>query len=96
MYKCGAFLCGSIARIKDRQKYDSNNPNKAKRKRPIIGMIILRARKTGAKTWSGSLYNRKDGKTYSGTVYVNSRNSLSLSGCSYGVFCKTATWSRVR
>ncbi len=96
MYKCGPNLCGSIAKITDVQKVDSKNPNKAKRGRSIIGLTILRARKTGAKKWSGSLYNRKDGKTYSGSVIVISKNALSLSGCAYGVFCKTATWSRVR
>jgi len=96
MYKCGPNLCGSIAKVTDGQKIDSKNPNKAKRRRAIIGLTILRARKTGAKKWSGSLYNRKDGKTYSGSVIVISKNALSLSGCAYGVFCKTATWTRVR
>lgn len=96
MYKCGPNLCGSIAKVNDGQKVDYKNPNKARRGRAIIGLTILRARKTGAKKWSGSLYNRKDGKTYSGTVNVMSKNALSLSGCAYGVFCKTATWSRVR
>lgn len=96
MYECGSNLCGSIAKVTDGQKVDHKNPNKAKRGRPIIGLTILRARKSGAKKWSGSLYNRKDGKTYSGTVTVISKNALTLSGCAYGVFCKTATWSRVR
>lgn len=96
MYKCGPNLCGSIAKVTDGQKFDHKNPNKAKRGRRIIGLTILRARKIGAKKWSGSLYNRMDGKTYSGTVTVISKNALSLSGCAYGVFCKTATWSRVR
>ena len=96
MYKCSTYLCGSIAKVKDGQKYDHKNPNKTKRRRPIIGLTILRARKTGAKQWSGSLYSRKDGKTYSGTVIVKSKTALSLSGCAYGVFCKTVTWKRVR
>lgn len=96
MYKCGPNLCGSIAKVTDGQKYDSKNPLKAKRKRSIIGLTILRARKTGAKKWSGSLYNRHDGKTYSGTVQVLGKNALVLSGCAYGVFCKSANWTRVR
>lgn len=96
LYKCGSNLCGSIAKVTDGQKFDLKNPNKAKRKRSIIGMTILHARKTGAHTWSGSLYNRKDGKTYSGTVIVKSHNALSLSGCAYSIFCKTTTWKRVR
>ncbi|MCH9764517.1 MAG: DUF2147 domain-containing protein [Alphaproteobacteria bacterium] len=96
LYKCGSNLCGSIAKVTDGQKVDFKNPNKSKRRRAIIGLRILTARKTGAKKWSGSLYNRKDGKTYSGTVIVVSRNALSLSGCAYGVFCKSAVWSRIR
>lgn len=96
MYKCGRFLCGSIAKVTDGQTFDSKNPNKAKRGRRVVGMTILRAKKTGSNSWSGSLYNRKDGKTYSGTVVVLNKNALSLSGCAYGVFCKTATWRRIR
>lgn len=96
MYKCGAYLCGSLAKVRDGQRFDHKNPNKARRRRPIVGLTILRARKTGPKTWSGSLYNRKDGKTYSGTVFVQSKNTLTLSGCAFGLFCKTATWSRIR
>lgn len=96
MYKCGPNLCGSLAKVTDGQKYDTKNPIKTRRKRAIVGLTILRARKTGAKRWSGSLYNRHDGKTYSGTVIVKSKNALTLSGCAYGVFCKTATWTRVR
>jgi uncharacterized protein (DUF2147 family) len=96
MYKCGANLCGAIAKVTDGQKYDNKNPNPAKRKRSIVGLPIINAKRTGANKWSGSLYNRTDGKTYSGTVTVKSKNALTLSGCALGIFCKSATWSRVR
>lgn len=96
LYKCGARLCGSIAKVTDGQKVDSKNPNPAKRKRSVIGMQILNAKRQGSNKWSGSLYNRTDGKTYSGSVTVKSKNSLTLSGCSLGIFCKSATWTRVR
>ena len=95
LYKCGANLCGSIAKVTDGQKYDDKNPNPAKRKRPVIGLNILHAKRTGPASWSGSLYNRNDGQTYSGTVTVNSQNSLTLSGCSLGIFCKSTNWARV-
>lgn len=95
MYKCGARLCARIAKITDGQKTDTKNPNPAKRNRPIVGMVIMSANKAGPNKWSGSLYNRADGKTYSGTITVNSRNALSLSGCSLGIFCKSTTWQRV-
>jgi uncharacterized protein (DUF2147 family) len=93
--KCGARICGTISKVTDGQTKDDKNPDASKRNRPIVGLLILSAKKTGANTWAGSLYNRADGKTYSGNVTVNSKSSLDLSGCSGGIFCKTTTWSRV-
>ena len=95
MYACGSSLCARIVKVTDGQKTDDKNPSAAKRSRPVVGMVIMSAKKTGANKWAGSLYNRTDGKTYSGTITVSSRSSLSLSGCSMGVFCKSTTWSRV-
>lgn len=96
MYKCGSGLCAKIAKVTDGQKTDDKNPDAAKRSRPIVGLVIMSgAKKSGNGAWSGSLYNRADGKTYSGTVTVKSKNAIDLSGCSLGVFCKTVTWSRV-
>jgi uncharacterized protein (DUF2147 family) len=95
MYACGGNLCAKIVKIMDGQKTDDKNPNEAKRSRPIIGLHIMTAKKTGDNTWAGTLYNRMDGKTYSGTITVTSKNSLDLAGCSMGVFCKSATWSRI-
>ena len=54
------------------------------------------AKKTGANKWSGTLYNRADGKEYSGTVTVKSKTELDLSGCVAAVFCKTTTFKRVK
>ena len=95
MYACGASLCARIVKVTDGQKTDDKNTNAAKRSRPVVGMVIMSAKKKGPNKWAGSLYNRADGKTYSGTITVESRSSLSLSGCSMGVFCKSTTWSRV-
>lgn len=95
-YKCGGeLICGKLVKINDGQKIDSKNADPAKRGRPVIGMVILTARRTGAKTWAGSIYNRADGKTYSGNVTVKSPSAIVLSGCSLGVFCKSITWTRV-
>lgn len=95
MYACGERLCARIARISDKQELDDHNPDPAKRDRPIVGMMILSAKKSAPNKWSGKLYDRSDGKVYSGTVTVNSRGSLHLSGCSMGIFCKNAIWTRV-
>ena len=95
-YRCGAGLCGKIVRVRDGQVRDSNNPDPAKRERPVVGLLILEgARQTGDNRWAGTLYNRENGKTYSGTVTVKSKDALELSGCVLAVLCKTVTWTRV-
>ena len=96
LYKCGEGLCAKITKVSDGQKTDDKNPDAAKRNRPIVGLVIMEgAKKSGANTWSGTLYNRADGKSYSGTVTVKAKNSLDLSGCVALVVCRTTTWTRV-
>ena len=96
-YKCGDGVCGKIVKAVDGQKTDDKNPDPAKQKRPIVGLVIMQgAKKTGANKWSGTLYNRADGKEYSGTVTVKSKTELDLSGCVAAVFCKTVTFKRVK
>jgi uncharacterized protein (DUF2147 family) len=96
-YKCGEGVCGRIVKVVDGQKTDNKNPDPAKRNRPIVGLVIMQgAKKTGDNKWSGDLYNREDGKMYSGTVTIKSRDRLDLSGCVALVLCKTVTWTRVR
>jgi uncharacterized protein (DUF2147 family) len=96
-YKCGEGLCAKIVKAADGQKTDDKNPDAAKRNRPIVGLVIMEgAKKNGPKSWSGTLYNRADGKSYSGTVTVKSKSELDLSGCVAAVFCKTTTFTRVQ
>jgi uncharacterized protein (DUF2147 family) len=96
-YKCGAGVCGRIVKVVDGQKTDDKNPDPAKRSRPIVGLVIMQgAKQNGPASWSGALYNRADGKTYSGTLTVKSRTAVELSGCVAVVFCKTVTFRRVK
>ncbi|KAB2919527.1 MAG: DUF2147 domain-containing protein [Hyphomicrobiaceae bacterium] len=95
-YKCGDGVCAKIVKVVDGQKTDDKNPDPAKRNRPIVGLVIMQgAKKTGPNKWSGTLYNRADGKSYTGTVTVKSKTELDLSGCVAAVFCKTTTFTRV-
>lgn len=97
MFHCGDALCARIVSIADDQKTDHKNPDPAKRGRAIVGLVIMSgASPSGPKTWKGELYNRADGKTYSGTATIKTKDTLELSGCSMFVFCKTVTWSRVK
>lgn len=96
-YKCGPGVCAKLVRVVDGQKTDDKNPDPAKRSRPVVGLVIMEgAKKTGPATWSGTLYNRADGKTYAGTLTVKSKNAVELSGCVAAIFCKTTTFARVR
>ncbi|MBX9591006.1 MAG: DUF2147 domain-containing protein [Hyphomonadaceae bacterium] len=96
-YKCGDGVCAKIVKVADGQKTDDKNPDPAKRNRAIVGLVIMQgAKKAGPNKWSGSLYNRADGKTYSGTLTVKSKTEVDLSGCVAAVFCKTTTFTRVK
>lgn len=96
-YKCGDGLCAKIVKNVDGQKTDDQNPDASKKSRPIVGLVIMQgAKKTGANKWAGTLYNRADGKSYSGTLTVKSKDAVELSGCVAAVFCKTTAFSRVR
>ncbi|HWB44856.1 MAG TPA: DUF2147 domain-containing protein [Hyphomicrobiaceae bacterium] len=96
-YKCGGSLCAKIVKNPDGQKTDDKNPDPAKRNRPIVGLVIMQdGKQTGPNKWSGSLYNRENGKTYSGSVTVKNKNTLDLAGCVAVVLCKTTTWTRLK
>ena len=96
-YKCGEGLCAKITKVTDGQKTDDKNPDAAKRNRPIVGLVIMDgAKKSGANKWSGTLYNRADGKSFSGTITVKDKNTVDLSGCVAVVLCRTTTWTRIK
>ena len=98
LYKCGAdSLCAKLTKVTDGQKTDDKNPDPAKRSQPIVGLVIMEgAKKSGDGKWAGTLYNRENGKSYSGTITVKSRNAVDLSGCVALVLCRTATWTRIK
>jgi uncharacterized protein (DUF2147 family) len=97
-YKCGGDgLCARIAKVTDGQQTDDKNPDPAKRSQPIIGLVIMEnAKKSGANKWAATLYNRENGKSYSGTVTVKSKDAVDLSGCVAAVLCRTVTWTRIK
>jgi uncharacterized protein (DUF2147 family) len=96
-YKCGGEgLCAKLIKVTDGQATDDKNPDAAKRNQPIIGLVIMEnAKKSGAK-WSGTLYNRENGKSYSGTITVKSKDAVDLSGCVAAILCRTVTWTRIK
>lgn len=96
-YKCGGEgLCAKITKVTDGQTADDKNPDPAKRSQPIVGLVIMEnAKKSGAK-WSGTIYNRENGKSYSGSITVKNKDAVDLSGCVAAIICRTVTWTRVK
>jgi uncharacterized protein (DUF2147 family) len=99
---CGGALCGTIVWLKEpndeagKPKTDKNNPDAARKAKPLIGtQIVLGMKPSGANKWAGQVYNAEDGKTYSGNITLNGDSALQLQGCALGgLLCKSQTWTR--
>lgn len=95
--KCGNAYCGTTVWMiaSKRDKKDRNNPDPDLQNRSVIGIMIFDDMvKDGDNTYTGTLYNPEDGKTYSGTLTVLSDSKLKLKGCVIWPLCKSDTWSR--
>lgn len=100
--ECGSNLCARIVALKEpiskidgKPKVDRENPDPAKRKRPLIGLHILIGMKpAGDAAWQGAIYNPDDGKTYSASVRLTG-DRMKVKGCVAGIFCKTNTFLRM-
>ena len=82
---------------KGERKLDKENPNPELRKKPILGLLIMRKlkyKKYGY--WSGgSIYDARSGKTYSLEVSMDKKNILKLRGyLGISLIGKTTTWTR--
>lgn len=63
-------------------KTDINNPNDKLKTQPVIGMVFLKNFVyKGENVWEdGTVYDPKNGKTYSGKVTIVSQNKIDLRG----------------
>lgn len=76
---------------------DSNNPNKTKRKRSIIGirmMFNFEYDETEKEFINGKLYDVRTGKTYKGKMWLED-NKLVLRGYWF-LFYQTEKWEKVK
>lgn len=99
---CGNNYCGKIVGLakplnkRGKPKRDRENPDKALRKRTIIGLTIMSdMRPTGENSWEGTIYNADDGKTYDSKMNLRSADVMIVKGCVL-VFCKDMTFERVK
>lgn len=94
---CGGALCGTITWLKE-PRNDVNNPDAAKKKKPLLGTTIFFGMKPSkSNQWKGNAYNPEDGKTYTGYMTLQGENSLKTQGCALGgLVCRSVTWTRVK
>jgi uncharacterized protein (DUF2147 family) len=92
---CGGALCGNVAWTKDPGGVDENNPDPAKRSRPILGLpILLDMKPSGDNRWDGDVYNAENGKTYESHIWLKSPDVLRIEGCVLGFLCGGQDWTR--
>lgn len=99
--KNGKFY-GKIVWLKEpekdgKPKTDVNNPKAELRTQPIIGLLILKGfNKDGTKTYEdGTIYDPKNGKTYSCKITYENDNQLSIRGyVGISMLGRTTTWTR--
>ena len=94
---CNSHLWGVISWEKKPGGLDDQNPDKAKRTRPTLGIpILLNMKKstTEADQWVGKVYNAENGKIYDAKIKPLSADKLELKGCVLGFLCGGQTWTR--
>jgi uncharacterized protein (DUF2147 family) len=92
--RCGGGYCGTIVSTSGKG-LDQNNPDPSLRTRSVVGVQIVNATSATVDGFAGTLYNPKDGKTYSGSLKMTGPATVEVSGCVMSVFCKRQTWKRV-
>jgi uncharacterized protein (DUF2147 family) len=74
---------------------DDKNPDESKRNLPLMGSVLLKGfEKKGEEFINGSIYDSRDGKTYTGKIWIEN-NTLKLRGY-WGMFYVTESWERVK
>jgi uncharacterized protein (DUF2147 family) len=92
---CGSAMCGAIVWAKKQDGVDENNPDPAKRSRPIIGLPLLLGMKPASDgRWDGDIYNPENGKTYTSRMWLKSDDTLRVEGCVLGFLCGGQDWTR--
>jgi uncharacterized protein (DUF2147 family) len=103
IYKCGDGYCGKIVWLKEPEedgapKKDKHNPDNSLKNRPIKGLDILSDFSFDSdKKWEdGTIYNLRDGKTYSCYLKILEDGRLKVRGyVGISLIGKTNYWTRI-
>jgi len=87
-YKCGEAICAKVKSLNEplnadgKPKLDTINENESLRTRPIVGMQFLKGlvKKSKNKWGKGTIYNARDGKTYTALMKLKSDGTLEVRG----------------
>jgi uncharacterized protein (DUF2147 family) len=98
IYKSGNKYFGKIKSGTRQEQLDVKNPDKARRKDPLLGLVILKDFTfNGSDEWKdGSVYDPDNGKTYSCIITLVNKNKLKLRGyIGFSWIGRTEVWTRV-
>ncbi|MCF7790857.1 MAG: DUF2147 domain-containing protein [Victivallales bacterium] len=89
---------GKIIKMKNDKQLDEKNPDKSKRNLPLLKKVILKNFKYEDKKWKGgTIYDPKNGKTYSCQMWLENNDTLKLRGyIGVSLLGRTETWKRVK
>ncbi|HEX7854556.1 MAG TPA: DUF2147 domain-containing protein [Sphingobium sp.] len=93
---CGQKLCGTIQHVLDPKApaKDVNNPDSAKRARPLVGVSVLSGFTRSGEGWDGGIaYDPKAGKSYKSRLAMSNPQTLDVTGCIL-FLCRTRHWTR--
>ncbi|WP_018344471.1 DUF2147 domain-containing protein [Cytophaga aurantiaca] len=77
-------------------KVDSKNPDASKRNSPLLGSLtFLNFTYDNGDYTGGKIYDCRDGKTYTGKLWLNDDGTLSMRGY-IGFLYSTETWTRLK
>lgn len=99
IYETNGKYYGKIVLNKDPNKLDINNPDKEKQKRKVLGLNILNDFKfDGDDTWeNGTIYDPKNGKTYSCKITRNENGDLNIRGfIGFSLLGRTETFTKLK
>lgn len=108
IYKCGGAYCGRIVWLKEpvcdgsdgpagAAKTDRNNPDPARKGRPIIGLQIMEGfTAAGGNRWEkGTIYDPENGRTYNCRMKLASPERLEVRGyIGISLVGRTTVWTR--
>lgn len=78
---------------------DVNNPDAKLRNREVVGLVMLNDFVfDGNKTWNeGTIYDPREGKTYSCKITLNDKNTINVRGyVGISMFGRTEVWTRIK